>query len=364
MPEPSPKRPAAWIHSIATAVPEPVVTEETVLAYLGPWLKGSAELEGFVRDLIGAQKVERRHMAFTPEELLADHGLEWMNREYARRLVPLAETASREALAKAGLLPTDVDLVLSTSCTGFMIPPLDAHLANRMGMRGDLKRLPITELGCAGGAAAVARAADLIAGNPDLTILCISAELPSATFQARDLSRSNLVASLLFGDGVAAFVMSGREPRRRHPSGHPRVLASRSALFPDSMGLMGFDLKASGFHLILSPRIPAVVKREVRPVVDALLGASGASRADLSFFVLHPGGRKVLECLEETLEVSRAQAASSWRTLADYGNLSSAMVIFILRDLWESGPPPAGARGLLAAFGPGFGAEVSLLGWQ
>lgn len=350
----------AFIHSIGTAVPDHVIDETVVRAHLDEWLGDKCELGPAVLDLMHGTRVERRHFAFTPRELLEARGLDWMNEQYAARVVPLAETAARRALESAGAEPADVDLVITTSCTGFMIPPLDAHLANRMGMKRDLKRLPVTELGCAAGAAAIARAADYLRAYPDQTVLVIAAELPSATFQLKDLSKGNLVASLLFADGVAAMVLRGT-PR---DGGGPFVESSASTWFPDTLDVMGFDLRSTGFHLVLSPRIPGIVKREVRPFLDRWLGSQGLSRADLSWFALHPGGRKVLENLETTLEIPREQVAASWEVLRTFGNLSSATVLFILDELWRTAPPKPGTRGLLAAFGPAFGAEASLLGWS
>ena len=348
------------IHSIATELPEHLVDERVVREHLVEWLGDEPQLHGVVLDLMHGTRVKTRRFAFSPRELLDDRGLEWMNREYAARVVPLAERAAARALADAGIGPRDVDLVLSTSCTGFMIPALDAHLANRMGFRDDVKRLPITELGCAAGAAAMARAADYLRAYPAHRVLVIAAELTSATFQMKDFSKGNLVASMLFGDGVAVMVMGGRPG----PQGGPCVLESRSAWFPDTLGLMGFDLKPTGFHLVLSPRIPAVVKREVRPFVDRLLESQRLRREDLSFFVLHPGGTRVLEALEDTLAIARADVQHCWDVLANVGNLSSAMVMFILDELWRTKRPPAGAHGVLAAFGPAFGAEASLLRWE
>ena len=349
----------AWIHAIATAVPPHEVTEETVRSHAEAWLGPDPAMHAAVGDLIRAIRVERRRFAFTPEELLANHGLQWMNREYSARILPLAEDATRRALDAAGMTPRDVDLIVTTSCTGFTIPALDAHLANRLSMRQDLRRLPITELGCSAGAAGLGYAADHLRAHPDHTVLLLTAELTSATFQVKDLSKSNLVASLLFGDGVAATVISGRAPKR--PS--PRIVGSRSAWFPDTTGLMGFDLSHAGFHLVLSPKIPAVVKREVAPFVGQLLADHGRRREDLSFFVLHPGGRKVLEGLEQTLEVPREATHASWEVLRTRGNLSSAMVIFVLDEMWRTREPKPGSLGVLAAFGPAFGAEASLLEW-
>lgn len=350
----------AHVHSIATEVPDNVVDEGVVRAHLTEWLGENPGMHAAVLDLMHGTRVKSRRFAFSPRELLEDKGLEWMNREYAGRLLPLAERACARALEAAQCTAKDIDLILSTSCTGFMIPPLDAHLANRMGFRNDLKRLPVTELGCAGGAAALARASDYLRAYPGHKVLVLTAELTSATFQLKDHSKGNLVASMLFGDGVAAAVMGGKPG----PKGGPSIAASASAWFPDTLGLMGFDLKASGFHLILSPRIPAVVKREVRPFVDRMLEANGKKREDLSFFVLHPGGTRVLEALEDTLAIPREDVQHCWDVLASYGNLSSAMVMFILDELWRTKTPKPGSLGVLAAFGPAFGAEASLLGWE
>jgi alkylresorcinol/alkylpyrone synthase len=350
----------AHVHSIATEVPENVIDETVVRSHMQEWLGDNPEMHAAVIDLMHGTRVKSRRFAFTPRELLADKGLEWMNREYAGRILPLAERACARALEAAQCTAKDIDLILSTSCTGFMIPPLDAHLANRMGFRSDLKRLPITELGCAGGAAALARASDYLRAYPDHKVLVLTAELTSATFQLKDHSKGNLVASMLFGDGIAAAVMGGKPG----PKGGPSIAHSASAWFPDTLGLMGFDLKATGFHLILSPRIPAVVKREIKPFMDRLLETNGKTREDLSFFVLHPGGTRVLEALEDTLAIPRADVQHCWDVLANYGNLSSAMVMFILDELWRTKTPKPGSHGVLAAFGPAFGAEASLLGWE
>lgn len=350
----------SYVHSIATAVPSNVITEETVRGHADAWLGKDSPMKDGVIDLMHGMRVDRRHFAFSPEELLANKGLGWMNREFGTRVVALSEDACRRAIAAAGLEPKDIDMVLSTSCTGFMIPALDAHLVNRIGLRRDVVRMPFTELGCAGGAAAMGRAAEWLQGRPDANVLVLAAELTSATFQLRDLSKANIVASLLFGDGVAAMVMSGRRPER----GGPFVMDAASTVFPDSLDMMGFDLRESGFHLVLSPRIPGVVRREVRPFVDTMLARTGYTRGDLSWFVLHPGGRKVLESLEETLEVTRQAVKPSWEVLRQYGNLSSATVLFILDELMRTQPPEHGALGLLTAFGPAFGAEASLLGWD
>ena len=350
----------ARIHSIATALPPNVIDTEVFRSYMPRWLEKAPGLVPIALDVLEGMRIDKRHYAFSPDELLANHGLEWMNREYGKRVVPLAEDASRRALAAAGLEAKDIDLIITTSCTGFMIPPLDAHLANRLGMSPSLKRLPVTELGCAAGAAALARAADYLRAYPDANVLVVTAELTSATFQLQDHSKSNLIASMLFGDGIAAAVLSNRP----HAKSGPTILASGSAWFADTLDLMGFDLRQTGFHLILSPRIPAVVKREVRPFVDRLLAAEGKRREDLSWFVLHPGGRKVLENLESTLEVPSEKTKHCWESLRKHGNLSSSMVIFILDELWRTAPPEKDTLGMLAAFGPAFGAEASLMQWE
>jgi alkylresorcinol/alkylpyrone synthase len=240
-----------------------------------------------------------------------------------------------------------------------MIPSLDAHLINRMGFRCDVRRLPITELGCAAGASALGRAWEFLRANPDGNVLVISVELPSLTFQRRDISQANLISSILFGDGAAAAVVTGDET-----AAGPRLLDSRSFTFPNSIDAMGFDLKNSGFHIVLSKDVPELIRGRIRALATSFLGKHRLALDDVAAFVLHPGGQKLLHYVEEELGLPRARTQPSWDVLQEFGNLSSASVLFVLHEWLAKRQMNSGEYGLLAAFGPGFTAELLLAQWS
>jgi predicted naringenin-chalcone synthase len=271
----------------------------------------------------------------------------------------LGEQVARQCLQQANLAPGAVDLVITTSCTGFMIPSLDAYLANSLGFSAHVKRLPVTELGCAAGASALSRAFDYIRAFPTHTVLVVAVELPSLTFQMRDLSPANIVSSALFGDGAAAVLLRGETITNK-----PCIVATESTLFPQTTDLMGFELKDAGLHIVLSAEIPEVVCERVPDLLTQFLERQRLTISDLTHLLLHPGGRRVLDGLSQCLGLSAEQTRISRAILRDYGNLSSASVLFILDRFLGSERPRPGDWGLLLAFGPGFSAEALLLRWE
>jgi len=263
-------------------------------------------------------------------------------------------------LERGGVAAREIDFVVTVSCTGFMIPSLDAYLIEGLGLRPDVRRLPITELGCAGGAAALARAADFLAGHPEARVLVVSVELPSLTLQNDDLTQANLVSSALFGDGAAAALLTGRRAAR---GGGVGIAATRSHVFPGSLDAMAFQLEDGGLHIVLSKDVPDLVGAGAGGVLAVLCEQADVRRDDLTAFVLHPGGRKILLALETQLRLPRASTQPSWDVLRDYGNLSSAAVLFVL-DRWQRACRPSpDTWGMMAAFGPGLTTEMLLLRW-
>jgi alkylresorcinol/alkylpyrone synthase len=226
-----------------------------------------------------------------------------------------------------------------------------------MAFRPNVRRLPITELGCAAGAAALTRAWEYVRAYPDATVLIVAVELPSLTFQRRDFSQANLISTVLFGDGAAAAVVTGR------PGTGPAILDSESYLFPQSIDAMGFELQDDGLHIVLSKEVPQLIRDRIGGLTDGLLARHELTRKDIGAYVLHPGGQKLLSFMQEELGLCRCQVEPSWDVLRNYGNLSSASVLFVLREWMTKHAPAAGTRGLLAAFGPGFSAEMLLLRW-
>ncbi|MBI5495027.1 MAG: type III polyketide synthase [Deltaproteobacteria bacterium] len=311
-----------------------------------------------IKKIFQNSKVETRYSVRPIMENAKPTDFKHRNDLYIEWTKKLGMRAAKEALDNANMKPTDIDYVITTSCTGFMIPSLDAYLINDMGMRRNTKRLPITELGCAGGAQGIARAGDFIKAHPGSTVLLLAVELPSLTVQADDFSMTNLVAASLFGDGCAACVITDK------PRTGAKIISSDSYIFQDSYHFMGFDTGPGGFTIVLDKDIPDAVTTKVAPVLAGMCAPFGCQPAQLDFFVFHPGGRKVLENMEQVFGIPRERIKASWDCLWECGNLSSASVIVVYKHLYERYRPKHGQRGLLTAFGPGFSAEGTLLEWQ
>ncbi|WP_254185336.1 type III polyketide synthase [Nocardioides panacis] len=219
--------------------------------------------------------------------------------------------------------------------------------------------MPLVGLGCVAGAAGVARLQDYLVGHPDDVAVLVSAELCSLTVQRDDTTVANLVASGLFGDGAAAVVAVGAH--RSPDAGGVEVLGSRSRLYPDSERTMGWDVGATGLRIVLDAHVPDLVRRHLGEDVDGFLADAGLSRDDVEFWVCHPGGPKVLEAIEQALDLPRSAVEMTWDSLARIGNLSSASVLHVFADTLRERPPRPGSYGLLMAMGPGFCSELVLL---
>jgi len=307
--------------------------------------------------IVDNAQVHKRYAIFPVEYTVEPRSLAKTNQEYIEHAVKLGREAAEKCLERAGVRPDEVDLIITVSCTGFMIPSLDAHLINLMGFRSNVRRMPFTELGCAAGAMALGRAADYLKAHPGGNVLIIAVELPSLTFQRKDISQANLISSILFGDGAAAVLVSGKAEKG------PRILVSETYTFPDSLDAMGFDLRDSGFHILLSKDVPEMIGEKIRGLVHGFLDRHGRTREDIKGWILHPGGARLLGNVEKELGLCKCDTEPSWNILSNVGNLSSATILFILQEWLEKKPLNAGDYALAAAFGPGFSAEFLLLQW-
>jgi alkylresorcinol/alkylpyrone synthase len=348
------------ILSVGRALPPNFVDQETLIAALSAYWGERHFNVGRLADVHRATQVGGRHLALPLAEYPSLDTFAKCNDAFIRVGADVGEAAVRDGLARAGLSPSDVDHLFFVTVTGISTPSLDAKLANRLGLPRGVKRTPIFGLGCLGGAAGLARASDVLRAFPDEVAVLLSVELCSLTLQRDDASVTNVIASGLFGDGAAAVVLGGGA---RTVATGPRVLATRSVLFPETEWVMGWDVVDTGFKVVLSARVPEVVQANVGGDVDGFLADHGLSRSDIRHWVAHTGGPKVIEAFRRALDLPEAALARSWRSLREVGNLSSASVLFVLADLLESGEARPGDLGLLAAMGPGFSAELVLLRW-
>lgn len=347
------------IASVGRAFPQHYYDQKTIIdafkAYWGPRLDNPRLLERLHRNVM----VGGRHLALPIEAYPELTSFSASNDAFVRCAVDLGVRAIGEALDKAKLTPRDVDHLMFVSSTGIATPSVDAHLVNRLELREDIKRTPTFGLGCVAGATGIARMADYLKAYPGQVAVLLSVELCSLTLQRRDTTIANVVSSGLFGDGAAAVVMVGAE---READG-PRVLATRSVFYPHTEEVMGWRIGEEGFRVVLSAHVPDVVRKYTRRDVDAFLGDQNLSDADISHYLCHTGGPKVLKAFEEVLDLPKDALTLSWKTLAEVGNLSSASVLLVLHDTLYQVRPKAEELGLMISMGPGFGSQLVLLQW-
>ncbi|MFD8479910.1 type III polyketide synthase [Kitasatospora sp. NPDC059673] len=305
--------------------------------------------------------VEFRHLAFPLERYGEFDGFGEANDAWLEAASELAVQAAESALRAAGMDAEQIDVVVSTTVTGIAVPSLEARVAARLGLRQDVRRVPLFGLGCAGGAGGLAVVDEVLAGRPDGVALLLATELCSLTLQRTDTSPPNLLATSLFGDGAGALLAVGDG----HPAagGGPVVVATRSRLYPGTERLLGWQVGEFGFSILLGPDLPELVRLHVGEEVASFLAAHDLKPGDVGSWVCHPGGPKVLDVLGEELGLPEAALGPSRQSLARCGNLSSASVLHILRAVIDQGPPPPGSFGLMLALGPGFSSELVLLRW-
>lgn len=359
----APSSPPA-IAAVGRALPPHRVEQETLIeAFRALWARQHFNLER-LEDLHRAVRVGGRNLALPLDQYPALDTFQKRNDAWIRAARDLGAEAMKRALEAARLPLDSVDHLFFVTVTGIATPSTDALLVNALGLREDLKRTPIFGLGCVGGASGIARAADYLRAFPDQVAVLLSVELCSLTLQREDLSIPNIIASGLFGDGAAAVVLEGGD-RRPARARFPRVRATRAVFYRDTERIMGWDVVDTGFKVVLSARVPVLVRERIRGDVDAFLAAQGLDRSRIKHWVAHTGGPKVLRAFEEALELPERALERSHRSLEETGNLSSASVLFVLGELMdeEGEPPREGDLGVLLAMGPGFCSELVLLEW-
>jgi alkylresorcinol/alkylpyrone synthase len=350
------------LDSIATALPPHGATQgETRRFARQLFSRGLAPGDERLFAVFDNAGVERRWFVEPLEWYDQPRGFGEMNEAYVRHAVALGIQAVSAALERCGLTPQDIDHIVMVSTTGLATPSLDARIANQLPFRADVRRTPIWGLGCAGGAAGLARARDFALADPESRVLVLALELCSLTFQRGDLDRRNLVAASLFADGAAAAVVSGAAAAvPRSPFRALALEASRSTLWPGTLDVMGWDVDDSGLHVVFSRDIPTFVRERLKPALDRFLAERGVPAGGLAHVVAHPGGPRVLGAYAEALGVPPETFRHSAAVLRECGNMSSPTVLFVLERTLASGDIGAGDRAVIAALGPGFSSELVL----
>jgi alkylresorcinol/alkylpyrone synthase len=351
------------ILSVGTALPPHYYDQETLLAaFKEAWSKEHHNTAR-VAQLHRAVMVGGRHLALPMEAYTELNSFQDANDAFIEVGTDIGAAAIAQALQEAGLKATDIDAIFFTSVTGISAPSIDARLVNRMGLRPDIKRTPIFGLGCVAGAAGTARLYDYLRAWPDHVAVLLSVELCSLTLQRQDLSIANLIASGLFGDGSAAVLACGADHPAASRARGPRVEATASRFYPDTEGVMGWRIGDTGFKIVLTADVPRMVDDHIREDVDGFLAGHGLTRADIGSWICHTGGPKVLTAFQDALELPEGALAPTWRSLQEVGNLSSASVLFVMRDIITEARPEPGTKALMLAMGPGFCSEMVLMEW-
>jgi 1,3,6,8-tetrahydroxynaphthalene synthase len=339
----------------AVMVPDHVITIDETLDFARRVHAGKPQLPLALR-LIRNTGVLKRHLVQPIEQTLRHPGFEQRNLIYERESKNLCPPVIEKALTNAGVVTADIDAIIYVSCTGFLMPSLTAWLINTMGFRHDTRQIPIAQLGCAAGGAAINRAQDFCVAYPGGNVLIVACEFCSLCYQPDDDAVGSLLSDGLFGDAVAAAVVRG--------SGGVGVSLERNAshLIPNTEEWISYAVRETGFHFQLDRRVPRTME-PLAPVLRDLVAHHGWNVRDLDFYVIHAGGPRILSDLCEHLGVDDKMFRHSRATLSEYGNIASAVVLDALRRLFEEGPVVSGATGLIAGFGPGITAEMSVGTW-
>jgi predicted naringenin-chalcone synthase len=346
------------ITAVSKALPPYTRSTDEIMPFLDLWLSGQEDrFVRKVKKIFENAAVDRRYSIMSPEEVFTNSSFEVKNDIYVREVIKLGRQCLEDALAKAGLEPADLDYLITVSCTGIMIPSLDAYLINLLQLRQDIVRLPVTEMGCVAGVSGMIYAKKFLESNPGKRAAVLAVESPTATFQLDDYSMPNIVSAAIFGDGAACVILSSDEA----DSG-PQILAEEMYHFYEAEHMMGFKLTNTGLQMVLDVEVPNTIAAHFPAIIHPFLDKHGYRIEDIDHLIFHPGGRKIIQTVEELFGGMGKNIDDTKEVLRAYGNMSSATVLYVLERFMEKGQP-AGSKGLILSFGPGFSAQRILLQW-
>lgn len=347
--------------SLATGVPEKRYSQKELFEYLQPLFRRGRH----ARAIFATSAIETRHMAIEPEFYRQEQTTQARNAAYLRYAIPLGEVTIRKCLDEAGLSPQEIQDLFVVSCTGYEIPGLDLHLAARLCMSPNLQRTCILGMGCYGAFPALLRARQAVTEEPGRTALVLALELCSLHMQFDD-TLENMVVNSLFGDGAAAVILREESPdKKEKPNFMPLPHLVDVATFCDyqTFDHMAFHLGNTGFQMRLSAYVPQILAANIKVFIDQVLGRHHLRRSDIRFWGIHPGGRKILDSVQQSLGLADHQMEPSRQVLRHFGNMSSPTILFVLEEIHREGRPNPGDCGVLMAFGPGLTMESALVRW-
>jgi len=346
------------ITSVAKQLPKYYKETKDIIPFVKLWMQNQeTRFQRKVIKLFEGAGVDKRYSIMDPEEVFTATSFEEKNDIYTREVVQLAEQSLKKSLEKASLKPTDIDYIITVSCTGIMIPSVDAYLINSLGMKQDIVRLPVTEMGCAAGVSGIIYAKNFLKANPNKRAAVIAVEAPTATFQLEDFSMTNIVSAAIFGDGASAVILSSYQEDEG-----PTIIDEAMYHFYDATNMMGFKLVNTGLQMILDKEVPQKITDHFPEIIHPFLENNNLTINDVDHLIFHPGGKKIVQTVEELFGVLGKNIEDTKEVLRLYGNMSSATVLYVLERFMDRNPQK-GERGIMLSFGPGFSAQRVLLEW-
>lgn len=346
------------IISVAKKLPKYSKETKDIIPFVKNWMSGQDDrFKRKVLKLFKGSGVKRRYSIMDAKEVFSKSSFEDKNNIYMKEATKLAEISLQKSLKKVNLLPSDIDYIITVSCTGFMIPSLDAYLINSLQMRQDIVRLPVTEMGCVAGVSGIIYGKNFLKANPNKRAAVVSVEAPTATFQLEDFSMENIVSAAIFGDGAASVILSSYEEDKG-----PKIMDEGMYHFYNSIDIMGFKLVNTGLRMILDKKVPETISNHFKLIIYPFLERNNLKIEDINHLIFHPGGKKIVQTIEDLFKSLDKNLDTTKEILKLYGNISSATVLYVLERFMEE-DRQKGERGLMLSFGPGFSAQRILLEW-
>ncbi len=346
------------IISVAKQLPKHSRETKDIIPFVKLWMQDKdSRFQRKVLKLFEGAGVDMRYSIMDPEEVFFNSSFEEKNKIFSREITTLAEQSLKKSLLKASLQPTDIDYIITVSCTGIMIPSVDAYLINSLKMKQDIVRLPVTEMGCAAGVSGIIYAKNFLKANPNKRAVVIAVESPTATFQLEDFSMVNIVSAAIFGDGASSVILSSYEKDKG-----PKIIDESMYHFYDSTHMMGFKLVNSGLQMILDKSVPETISNHFPMIIHPFLERNNLTIEDINHLIFHPGGKKIVQTVEDLFGSLGKNIDDTKEVLRLYGNMSSATVLYVLERFLE-GNRKVGEKGLMLSFGPGFSAQRIILEW-